>query len=393
MKVICIHHRFAGLTSHHFNESHGFMQEFRKRGTEFILLINIHANAQIVNELNARAVLDDPTFCLEWSFRERSDRFLAMMHAHIDAVLNANDRVLITISTQLEANALTRWLQELPLDKKPWIVLFFLSDRWNRSGREEYERQIAEFRLLNATISSLAQADAQRLILFAPTKLLAEELTELLGANVNIAPIALSYGDTDLHRSERRNAPLPRVALLGGTRREKGSHLAPDIVRACRSRVQVEFLVHLANNTLTAEEAETLAHIAEEPHVMVIREPMSLPEYYAALDSADIGLFPYEIIPYRKRTSGVFAEMVAHGKPVAATRGTWMAEQIEAGYAAGKIFEDLEPDSIARAIARCVIELESLQTSAQALSIEWRKRICLSAFVDCMEAQIALRSI
>jgi glycosyltransferase involved in cell wall biosynthesis len=57
---------------------------------------------------------------------------------------------------------------------------------------------------------------------------------------------------------------------------------------------------------------------------------------------------------------------VAYGKPVVATRGTWMAEQIEAGRAAGTIFEDLEPDSIARAIARCVVDLKSLQQSAPA---------------------------
>ncbi len=78
----------------------------------------------------------------------------------------------------------------------------------------------------------------------------------------------------------------------------------------------VEFLVHLANNTLTAEEAEQLAQIAEEPQVIVIREPMSLPEHDVALNSADIGLFPYEVFPYRKRNSGVFAEAAAYGKPV-----------------------------------------------------------------------------
>lgn len=392
MKVICIHPRFAGFTSHHFNESHGFIQEFRRRGTEFHLLINVHASAQIATQLNARAVLDDPTFRLEWSFRERSIRFLAMLHAQIDADLKANDCVLITVSTQLEAHALTRWLQELPLDKKPWIVIFILSDRWNRSGREEYERQIAEFRTLNAAISSLAPEDAHRLIFCAPTRLLSEELSGLLGAKVNLAPIALPYGDPVLYSSARPNPHLPRVAVLGGTRREKGSHLLPDIIRACRSRVQVEFLVHLANNTLTAEEAEKLSHIAEEPQVIVIREAMSLREYYVALNSADIGLFSYEVLPYRKRTSGVFAEMVAYGKPVLATRGTWMAEQIEAGCAAGKIFEDLEPDSIAQVIARCVMDLKSLRHSAQALGIEWRKKICLSAFVDFMEEQIALRS-
>lgn len=392
MKVICIHPRFAGLTSHHFNESHGFVQEFHRRGREFLLLINVNASSQIAAQLNARAVLEDPTFRMEWSFNERSDRFLAMLHAQVDSDLKANDLVLLTVSTQLEAHALTRWLQELPLDEKPWIVILFLSDRWNRSGREEYERQTAEFRKLNAAISGLATIDVQRLIFCAPTDLLAAELSALLGAKVYVVPVPLPYGDPGLYSSPKSNPHLPRVAVLGGTRREKGSHLLPDIVRACRSQVPVEFLIHLTNNTLTGTEFDELAQIAKEPGVMVIRKPITLPEYNIALNSADICLFPYEVIPYRKRNSGVFGEAVAYGKPVIATRGTWMAEQIEAGRAAGTIFEDLEPESIARAIACCVLDLKSLQQSAQALSIEWRNKGGISAFVDFVEEQIALRA-
>lgn len=392
MKVICIHPRFAGLTSHHFNESHAFIQEFQRRGKEFRLLINIHASAEIVTALNARPVLDDPTFHMEWSFHQRSERFLAMLHAQIDSDLNANDCVLLTVSTQLEAHALTRWLQTLPREKKPWIVILIVSDRWNRSGRDEYERQIAEFRILKAAISSLGPEDVHKLIFFTLTNLLAEELSELLGVKVHIAPIPLEYGDPGSYSSAEHNSHPPRVAVLGGARREKGSHLIPDIVRACRSQVQVEFLVHLANDTLTTEETAKLTQIAEEPQVIVIRAPISRSEYYAALNSADIGLFPYEIVPYRKRTSAVFAEAVAFGKPVVATSGTWMAEQIEAGRAAGTISEDLEPDSIVRAIARCVADLKSLQQSAQALSLEWRNKGSISAFVDLMEDQIAFRA-
>jgi hypothetical protein len=69
-----------------------------------------------------------------------------------------------------------------------------------------------------------------------------------------------------------------------------------------------------------------------------------------------------------------------------------MAEQIEAGRAAGTIFEDLEPDCIARAIARCVVDLKSFQQLAQALSIEWRNKSGISAFVDLMEDKIAFRA-
>lgn len=392
MKVICIHHRLAGFTSHHFNEAYGFGQEFARRGKRFVLLVNARAPARIVAELKAHAVLEDPTFRMEWSYEERSSRFVRMLHKRIDGRVRANDCVLLTISTQLEAHALTRWLQELPLRKKPWIVILFVSDRWNRSGPDEYDRQIAEFRTLKATISSLAPEDARRVILFATTDLLARELTDLLGTNVDVAPMPLPYGDPQSYSSSKREPHLPRVVILGGTRPEKGSHLIPDIVEACRSHVQTEFVVHLTNSTLTAEEFEKLATIENQPGVTVIRHPMTLPEYNAALNDADIALFPYEVIPYRKRGSGVFAEAVAFSKPVVVTRGTWMAEQIESGRAAGTIFEELQPDSIARAIARCITDLESLQQSAQSLSSAWRRTASLSAFVDLMETKIALRS-
>jgi glycosyltransferase involved in cell wall biosynthesis len=391
MKVICIHHRLAGYATHHFNEAYGFRREFARRGRELNLLVNVQASARIVSELSAHAVLDDPSFRLEWSFEERSRRFRDMLHTRVDRLLKAGDCVLLTVSTQLEAHSLILWLQELPRRKQPWIVILFLSDRWNRSGRDEYERQMAEFRKLEAAISSLPPEHARRVILCAVTELLAEELSGLLGTRPHVVPLPLSFGDAQSFRATRPDSHPPRVAILGGTRREKGSHLIPEIVRACRPLVPVEFLVQLTNNTLTPEEVEALGRIAQEPEVTVIREAMSLAEYEAALEGSDVGLFPYEVIPYTKRCSGVFAEAVACGKPVVVTPGTWMAEQITAGRAAGTISEDLRPDSIARAIARCVAELEPLQQSAQAVSSEWRKRD-LSFFVDFVETEVALRS-
>jgi glycosyltransferase involved in cell wall biosynthesis len=391
MKTICLHHRLGGYTSHHFNEAYGFRREFERRGRELVLLVNSQAPADIVAQLKAHAVLDDPTFRLEWTFEERSRRFRDMLHKRVDRLVNAEDCVLLTVSTQLEAHALTRWLQELPRRKKPWIVILFLSDRWNRAGRDEYERQIAEFRKLEAVLSSLVPEDARKVVFCAVTELLADELGGLLGTRPHVVPMPLAFGEARSSHSTGPGSNPPRVAILGGTRREKGSHLIPGIVRACRPLVQVEFIVQLMNNTLTPEEFEALGRVAEEPEVSVIREAMCLADYEAALDSADLALFPYEVIPYRKRGSGVFAEAVAFGKPVVVTPGTWMAEQIEAGRAAGTISEDLRPESFAAAIALCVAGLERMRQSAQALSSEWRTRD-LSAFVDFMERQIALRS-
>ena len=237
MKVICIHHRLAGYTSHHFNEARGLMRELNRRGRELVLLINVQASARVVSELKARAVLEDPTFRLEWSFEERSRRFGDMLHKQVDRLLKAGDWVLLTVSTQLEAHALTLWLQELPRRKMPWIVVLFLSDRWNRSGPDEYERQIAEFGKVAAAIATLTPEQTPRMIFCAVTDLLAEELSGLLGTKPHVVPIPLSYGDAPSSGSANFEARVPRVAILGGTRREKGSYLIPGIVRACRPLV------------------------------------------------------------------------------------------------------------------------------------------------------------
>ena len=389
MKYIALHHRLGGYSSHHYNEARGLREELDRRGTKLVLLVNAHAEPRVVAELQARAVLDDPTFRMEWSFEERSRRFVALLHEHVDRFVKRDDRLLVTIATQLEADALTRWLQELPDRKKPWVVVLFLSDRWNRGTREEYERQMGEFRELRAALAKRSLEDARRMILGSLTDLLAKELSDLLGTKVSSAPMPLPYGHPP---PSTRTSTRPRVAILGGTRREKGSYRIPEIIRATRALVDVEFLVHLTNDTLSAEDAAHLARIASEPHVTVIREAMPLAEYEAALGGADLALHPYEVIPYRQRTSGVFGEAVAFGKPVIVTPGTWMAEQIEAGRAAGVIADGEAPESYARAIARCVADLGAFRRAAESVSDAWRRTVSLSAFIDQLEAEIARRA-
>lgn len=395
MKIICIHHRLTGMNGHRYNEALGLLQEAKRGQFELQLLISTHANQTIAAELNARAVLDDPTFRSEWSFEERTRRFVAMLHDQVAPGLNADDCVLITVATQLESNALARWMRELPPGQRPWIVILMISDRWNRGGHEEHEKQLAEFGILKAELAKLPPVDARKVIFGSLTPALADELSELLGLPVAVAPIPMpDMDETGIGNPYPAGSGLsrrPRVAVLGGTRREKGSHLVRDIVVACQQRVAVDFVVHLSNETLTAEEFQMLSGVASEPGVEVLCNFMSLKEYTAILQTADIALFPYEIIPYRQRTSGVFVEAAACGKPAVATRGTWMAQQLEEGRAAGVIFDELAPDCIADAIKRCVTDLGRLRGLAQARSDRWRNGQCTSAFVRFMEDQIASR--
>ena len=110
-----------------------------------------------------------------------------------------------------------------------------------------------------------------------------------------------------------------------------------------------------------------------------------------AMKSADLALFPYEVIPYRQRTSAVFAEAVAYGKPVVVPAGTWLAQQVEEGRAVGIVREDLSSGGYATGIAACVANLPLMTSDARSRSIQWRECVSMTRFADVVEQQIARR--
>jgi len=388
MKIICIHHRLAGMNGHRFNEACGLVREAARGRFELVLLVHAEAGAEIASRLNARPVLVDTTYAAGWSFEQRTRGFIPQLHEHIDAELGPGDCVLITVATQLEANALAAWLGELPRDRKPWIVILMMNDRWNQGDATEYGRQAAEFRMLRDALHDLPPGDLHRLIFCASTPGLADELYEFLQVPVAVAPMTkLGEGMPAPDPAQ----PRPCIALLGGARREKGSHLVRDIIHACKGRVEADFLVHLMNETLTTAEFADMESIAGEPGVEVIRGPLPLEQYTRALQSSGIILFPYQVIPYIKRTSGIFYEAVASGKLVVVPRGTWMARQLEDDRAAGVMFDETGVESIVDAISRCVRDREQLEFLARERKAAWVREHGISSFIDFMEREIALR--
>jgi len=391
-KIIGIHHRLGSLSGHRYTEAVGSLEEYGRRGRKVLLFINKCSSPEITQSLRAQAVLDDPTFRLEWSFDERTRLFSEMLHTHITPVVASGDRVYLTVATQLEANALARWLRELPMQKWPWIIVVFLSDRWNRHGAAEYERQSAEFRKLRETLLQLTREELRRLLFFSVSESLCNEIGQFLGQKVGCVPIALRYEPAPLEKEEHHIAPSsPRVAVLGGLRTEKGSARLPSIVRACAELMDVRFCIQMVNEGLSDEDYAAVLALSNEPRITAIPSELQIDEYAEAMKASDLALFPYEVTPYRQRTSAVFAEAVAYGKPSVVPAGTWLAGEIEAGRAAGIICHDLSAEGYAKAISACVTNLLELTLQAQSLAAEWRKNVSITRFTDIVEQEIAHR--
>ncbi|WP_376967229.1 hypothetical protein ABNQ39_35575 (plasmid) [Azospirillum sp. A26] len=140
---------------------------------------------------------------------------------------------------------------------------------------------------------------------------------------------------------------------LGDARLEKGFHLIPaaidrldrDHVAPGLLRFQLQSYVPQARPELKILQALEHLRSMSRSAVRTLPRPLSVPEYNQLLDRSDFVLIPYTRLNYTARSSGIFTEALAAGKPVIVPAGTWMSEIVDqASYAfhAGSI----EPDSI-----------------------------------------------
>jgi len=119
--------------------------------------------------------------------------------------------------------------------------------------------------------------------------------------------------------------------------------------------------------------------------------PLDQTTYRSFFARCDIVLLPYEIIPYKKRASGIFVEATLLGRPVVVPTGTWMSDQVTAGAAAGEVFDGDDPTAIAAALMRAVDRLPGLAALAKRQAPDWHKTMTLDVFLDWLQGEIGRR--
>jgi hypothetical protein len=388
-RLISFHHRLDGMTGHRYPEALGLLAAAPARGMDFTLLMNENADASVRAAFpQALAVLHCPVFRKDSSFDERTADFVAMLHRHMDPLVRMDDRLLVTTATQCEVRALTAWIARTPANKRPWVLALFHSDRWNRYGAQERDRQVGEFKVVASELAGLDPDAARRLLIAGTAEELCLEVGGLLATPVRLAPQVLP-GNGYVPPPERSaNAPA-MVGILGGARPEKGSHLIPAIIGEGRRLGPVDFTVQLANEQLPEPDFARLCALAAEPGVRVARGPLDQATYRSLLASCDLLLLPYDRLCYRQRTSGIFVEAAFTGRPVVVPAETWMGREVAAGTAAGIAYEGDDAAAIAQAVIRASHTLDALAARAKERAADWQRTMTLDAFLDWLESAIA----
>jgi hypothetical protein len=390
--LISVHHRLGNMTGHRYPEALGLIAVAAARHMDFVLLINENANTEVRAALPvAQAVLHCPVFRKDLSFDERTADFVEMLHRHLDPVVCRSDRVLVTTATQCEVRALARWLAETPANRRPWVLAVIHSDRWNRYGPDERERQVAEFRIVASELARLDGGAAHRLLVGGLTDDLCGELSGLLGITVHRVPQTMP-SDGYIPPRERPVGEPALVGVFGGARYEKGSHLISAIISESRKLGAIDFVVQLANEDLAAAAFADLCRTMQELGNRAPQGQLDQATYRSLFARCDVVLLPYERIPYRKRASGIFVEATLIGRPAVVPDGTWMGDQVVAGTAAGVAYEGDDPAAIATVLMRAVDALPGLAALAKRQAPYWQRTMTLDVFVDWLEGEISTRS-
>ena len=168
--------------------------------------------------------------------------------------------------------------------------------------------------------------------------------------------------------------PFRQVLYAGAAREDKGFTQVVDLVeRLARLKERIPVTVQTSADhyekysPATRADLARLKAIAYAP-LTLVGETLT-PEGYSALFPGSICLQPYRRADFVDRVSGVTLDAMAHGAPVIATQGTWMAGMIER-FGAGVAIDDLSAEGLHRAVANVIARYPAFQAGARAAGLE-----------------------
>jgi hypothetical protein len=171
-------------------------------------------------------------------------------------------------------------------------------------------------------------------------------------------------------QAQRPSAAIPfrRLLYAGAARQDKGFRQVVDFVEfLARKKEKIPVTIQVSADhygkydAATREDITRLRSTGYAP-LDLAAETLS-PKDYAALFPGSICLQLYDRADFRDRVSGVTLDALAHGSPLVATEGTWMAKLIET-FGAGVAIEESTPGNLHRAVTKIIDSYAGFQDRA-----------------------------
>ena len=296
----------------------------------------------------------------------------------------ADSLVIVQFATCNEIYALARWLNGVPLARRPRVALLFhIPDPdWNYSRHNDtFSGSIALWRFAINQLKVALPRD--RIYLAAIDARLARFLSTFLEMPVDVTPLVVYFDGALLSKPFNKRFD---VLFAGGLRVEKGAPLLMKIIELFEQQPRdTPLRIALQLDTLAdANIAHAAFGGASNVLLDVVSEPLSASAYLERLTASRVAVLPYQASAYAMRGSGVAAEAFGYGIPVVAPTNSWISDRLADGYGAGIGFDSLSAENVSSATLSALRQLQPLAASARNSAGQWR---------DDHNATLALRRI
>ncbi|MEX2199926.1 MAG: hypothetical protein WD711_00910 [Dongiaceae bacterium] len=237
-------------------------------------------------------------------------------------------------------------------------------------------------RMTGRMVTSLAKRGRHRI--GGTNAVLADKLAGAMDLAVPVLPLPHWYepGDAAPERVFPHDAAgVPTIALTGAQRREKGARRMAEILDAAEhAGIAMRLVVQCSDPDPAL--LPPLRALHEAGRIALIERDLTDGEFARLVTDATLLLLPYDRERYTERISGLFCLASACGTPCILPDGTWMAEQIEAGRAAGTAYGGESVADIVTAIGGAVGDATRLRADAATRTQHWTSRESGSALLD-----------
>ena len=189
----------------------------------------------------------------------------------------------------------------------------------------------------------------------------------ILGTTASVVEVFRSCGFAHVSllpypstQAQRPSAAMSfrRLLYAGAARQDKGFRQVVGFVEfLARKKEKIPVTIQVSADHYGKYDAATREDITRLRSIgyaslELAAETLS-PADYAALFPGSICLQLYNRADFRDRVSGVTLDALAHGSPIVATAGTWMAKLIEP-FGAGVAIEEPTPENLHRAVTKII---------------------------------------
>jgi hypothetical protein len=378
-----------GYSGHFFNQVLGLREAARARGIETRIYIARRADPAIAEELGAHALLP----FVRWYFIGKDVFLESFVGAQLTlsplwedleaAAVSERDLLVITSSRPQVVFAVGQWLRARPASARPAVVFRFFGPEFFDFEADAFNDRAWAYHLASR---SLPEGDGGERVFFTLNNQKALAHLEKLGVRrAFYLPVPKYYGPiTELPEARaahsltiyvhvnRKSGPISnRVVELVGTICQRHRDVK-FLVRFCKYAYGGDDFEEAIDKGFLGRNLEILP--AEQNHV----------EYLATVQRADMVLLPYDPVEYRGIVSGIFCEAVAMGKVVIVPAGTWIADHITEGRAAGVLFGQNSVVGMVDAIERAIQDRKRLQAEAHRNAPSFREENSCAKNLDGM---------